>query len=49
MKNNRISHIDATSPLLGRADIGDFVVSINGNRIIDVLDYKYYIVNKKPL
>lgn len=42
MKNNRISHIDATSPLLGKADVGDFVVSINGNRIIDVLDYKYY-------
>ena len=37
-----IRHIDEDSPLLGRAQAGDVLVSINGNPIHDVLDYKYY-------
>ena len=39
---NIIKSIDRTSPLHGRAHPGDRIVSINGNRIKDVLDYKYY-------
>ncbi len=37
-----IRHIDADSPLRGAAEPGDALVSINGNPIADVLDYKYY-------
>ena len=36
-----ISHVDADSPLRGAAHPGDRLVSINGNPITDVLDYKY--------
>jgi len=39
---NVIKSIDRTSPLHGKAHPGDTLVSINGSRIIDVLDYKYY-------
>ncbi len=39
---NIIKSIDRTSPLHGHAHPGDALVSINGNKIIDVLDYKYY-------
>ena len=39
---NIIKSIDRTSPLHGHAHAGDRIVSINGNRIKDVLDYKYY-------
>jgi putative radical SAM enzyme (TIGR03279 family) len=39
---NIIKSIDRTSPLHGHAHPGDRIVSINGNRIKDVLDYKYY-------
>ncbi len=39
---NIIKSIDRTSPLHGHACPGDALVSINGNKIIDVLDYKYY-------
>ena len=42
MKKNTIRHLDDTSPLLGRANPGDRLLSINGKKIIDVLDYKYY-------
>ena len=42
MMNNRIKSIDETSPLFGKAAVGDSVLSVNGNRIIDVLDYKFY-------
>lgn len=42
MKYNTIKSIDSTSPLSGRAEPGDSVISINGNAITDVLDYKYY-------
>lgn len=37
-----IKHVDADSPLHGQAAVGDELVSINGNLIHDVLDYKYY-------
>ncbi len=43
---NRIGAIDADSPLLGRACIGDTLVSINGNKIRDVLDYKFYAYDR---
>ena len=39
---NVIKSIDENSPLRGKVQPGDCVVSINGNRIIDVLDYKFY-------
>ena len=44
---NIIKSIDRTSPLHGRAHPGDVLVSINGSRIIDVLDYKYYAYDEK--
>lgn len=37
-----ITKIEKNSPLLHKAHIGDRLVSINGNEIIDVLDYKYF-------
>lgn len=39
---NIIKSIDETSPLFNKAKIGDELLSINGNDISDVLDYKYY-------
>lgn len=39
---NIISSIDRGSPLEGRANIGDALVSINSELIRDVLDYKYF-------
>lgn len=39
---NIIKSIDASSPLHGHAQAGDRLISINGNRIIDVLDYKFF-------
>ncbi len=39
---NIIKSIDHTSPLRHRAAPGDELLSINGERIIDVLDYKFY-------
>lgn len=42
MADNRIKSIDPFSPLSGRCLPGDRVLAINGNRIIDVLDYKFY-------
>jgi len=44
--NNRIKSIDSDSPLRGRAEVGDAVVAINDNRILDVLDYKFYAYDK---
>ena len=43
---NRIKAIDSTSPLKGRAEVGDCLVSINGNRIVDVLDYKFFAYDR---
>ncbi len=37
-----IRHIDEDSPLRGHVEPGDVLISINGNPIHDVLDYKYY-------
>ena len=42
MRGCKICHIDPDSPLRGHAVIGDALVSINGNLIHDVLDYKYF-------
>ena len=42
MKNDVISKIDSGSPLHGRVHVGDEIVSINGNPIHDVLDYKFF-------
>lgn len=39
---NVISKIEDTSPLRHRAHLGDRVISINGNEVCDVLDYKFY-------
>ena len=39
---NIISSIDSTSPLKGRVNVGDWLLSINANPVRDVLDYKYY-------
>ena len=39
---NVIKSIDRDSPLARRAKVGDSLISINGKRIVDVLDYKFY-------
>ena len=41
-KKNTIRQLDDTSPLRGKASVGDRLISINGKEIVDVLDYKYY-------
>ena len=40
--DNIISKIEKDSPLRHRAHVGDALISINGNRIHDVLDYKFF-------
>ena len=40
--DNLIKSIDRGSPLHGKAHPGDAVISINGHKIIDVLDYKFF-------
>lgn len=47
MKNDVISKIDIGSPLRHHAHIGDEIVSINGNVIHDVLDYKFFSYDPK--
>ena len=44
--NNCIKSIDSDSPLRGKAQPGDTVAAINGNRILDVLDYKFYAYDR---
>ena len=39
---NIISKIEDYSPLRHRAHVGDEVLSINGNDIVDVMDYKFF-------
>lgn len=39
---NTVKSVDRTSPLYGRAEPGDTLVSLNGNIIHDVLDYKFF-------
>ena len=46
MEDNYIKSVDPTSPLHGRVEIGDTVVSINGNEILDVLDYKFFAYDR---
>ena len=43
---NKIKSVDADSPLRGRVAIGDTVTHINGHRIIDVLDYKFFAYDR---
>lgn len=45
--DNAIKSIDRDSPLFGKANVGDTIVSINGNEIIDVLDYKFYAYDER--
>lgn len=40
--DNQIKSIDRGSPLRHKAKVGDRLVSINGNKILDVLDYKFF-------
>ena len=44
---NVIKSIDPDSPLLHRVEPGDELLTINGQRIIDVLDYKYYAYDRE--
>ncbi|MBQ9684937.1 MAG: DUF512 domain-containing protein, partial [Oscillospiraceae bacterium] len=37
---------DPTSPLHGRVAAGDTITAINGNEILDVLDYKFYAYDR---
>ena len=44
---NTIKSIDPTSPLHGKAQPGDTVLAINDNRILDVLDYKFFAYDRR--
>ena len=44
---NIIKSIDRGSPLHRKAHLGDAVISINGNKIIDVLDYKFFAYDSR--
>ena len=44
---NKIKSIDEWSPLFGKVSEGDSLISINGNAVRDVLDYKYYAYDVK--
>ena len=44
---NIIKSIDLGSPLHRKAHVGDAVISINGNKIIDVLDYKFFAYDSR--
>ena len=46
---NIIKSVDAQSPLLGRIRPGDELISVNGKRILDVLDYKFHTYDKNLL
>ena len=47
MEDNYIKSVDETSPLRGKVHTGDTIVSINGNKIMDVLDYKFFAYDRK--
>ena len=47
MRDNYIKSVDPTSPLRGKAEVGDTVVSINGKEILDVLDYKFFAYDRE--
>ena len=40
--DNIIKSIDPGSPLRHKAQVGDCLLAINGHRVVDVLDYKFY-------
>ena len=42
MEDNYIKSVDPTSPLHGKVSPGDTITAINGNEILDVLDYKFF-------
>ena len=44
---NKIKNIDAWSPLYGKVSVGDSLLSINGNTVRDVLDYKFYAYDEE--
>lgn len=44
---NIIKSIDADSPLKHKVKTGDSLISINDNKIIDVLDYKFFAYDRK--
>ena len=46
MEDNYIKSVDEGSPLYGRVESGDTVIAINGNQILDVLDYKFFAYDK---
>ena len=46
MEDNYIKSVDETSPLYGKVESGDTVIAINGNQILDVLDYKFFAYDK---
>ena len=46
MEDNFITSVDPTSPLYGHVAAGDRVISINGNPIVDVLDYKFFAYDR---
>ena len=47
MEDNYIKSVDETSPLRGKVHTGDTIISINGNEIMDVLDYKFFAYDRK--
>ena len=40
--DNAIKAIDRDSPLAGKVRPGDTLLAINSNKILDVLDYKFF-------
>ena len=46
MEDNYIKSVDPTSPLHGRVEPGDTITAINGNEILDVLDYKFFAYDR---
>ncbi len=44
---SKITEIEQNSPLFDRVNIGDSLISIDGNEILDVLDYKFYSYDSK--
>ena len=46
MEDNYIKSVDEGSPLYGKVESGDTVIAINGNQILDVLDYKFFAYDK---
>lgn len=44
---NVIRSIDSDSPLAGKAQPGDSLLSVNGKPVTDVLDYKYFVYDSR--